>query len=90
MVGSTAGADEVRALAVSHGHSTPDMAGAFAAKIGARLLCLTHFSSRYKGDDSPESKAVMQEIADLAAEAFGSRLVTAATDLLTVTVPKRK
>lgn len=83
-------AEVVRELAVSHGHSTPEMAGSFAARVGATKLCLTHFSSRFKGDDSTESQAVMQEIADLAVEAFGSSDVVAAFDLLTVSIPKRR
>jgi ribonuclease Z len=34
-------------LAARAGHSTAGQAGAFAAAIGAKQLCLTHFSSRY-------------------------------------------
>ena len=29
-----------------HGHSTPEMAGRFAAKVRAERLVLTHFSAR--------------------------------------------
>jgi ribonuclease Z len=38
---------EVEVKAREHGHSTPDMAGAFAKACGARHLALTHFSARY-------------------------------------------
>jgi len=33
--------------AISRGHSTPKMAGAFAKNVKARWLALTHFSARY-------------------------------------------
>jgi ribonuclease Z len=34
----------------SRGHSTPQMAGAFARRVGAKRLVLNHFSARYRGD----------------------------------------
>ncbi|KAI9354618.1 beta-lactamase-like protein [Zopfochytrium polystomum] len=40
----------VRAQTIAHGHSTPEMAGAFARRVGARALVLSHFSNRYKDD----------------------------------------
>jgi ribonuclease Z len=40
----------VQARAVAHGHSTPQMAGAFARAVGAKRLLLNHFSARYKAD----------------------------------------
>ncbi|ORY74704.1 Metallo-hydrolase/oxidoreductase [Neocallimastix californiae] len=36
-----------RQKVMSRGHSTPEMAGAFAAKLKANTLILNHFSSRY-------------------------------------------
>jgi ribonuclease Z len=63
----------------SRGHSTPQMAGAFAKFIGARKLVLNHFSARYAGDDdvNEESKGVMTAIAGLAAEKFQGDLICA-------------
>jgi ribonuclease BN (tRNA processing enzyme) len=74
---------------VSHGHSTAAMAGAFARACSARRLVLTHFSARYKGDDSCESVAVMSEIEQQAraASALQGDCVVAAWDLCTVPVP---
>ncbi|ORY80822.1 beta-lactamase-like protein, partial [Protomyces lactucae-debilis] len=39
----------VRERAASRGHSTPEVAGAFASACQAKMLVLTHFSSRYGG-----------------------------------------
>ncbi|KAJ7374382.1 Zinc phosphodiesterase ELAC protein 1 [Desmophyllum pertusum] len=35
--------NELMETCIDHGHSTPEMAGHFAAKIKARKLVLTHF-----------------------------------------------
>ncbi|CAM9109111.1 unnamed protein product, partial [Ectocarpus fasciculatus] len=37
---------------ISRGHSTPDMAGRFAARVRAKHLVLTHFSARFGGGTS--------------------------------------
>jgi ribonuclease Z len=63
----------------SRGHSTPQMAGAFAKRIGAKKLILNHFSARYMGDDhiNEEAKKIMNAIARLAAEEFGKDVICA-------------
>lgn len=83
---------DVERFAVAHGHSTPQMAGAFARRIKARTLVLTHFSPRYKGDQSPESKNIMRKLEDMARKASGmaGERVIAAHDLMLVPVPARK
>jgi ribonuclease Z len=89
----------VTAKTIEHGHSTPAMAGAFAAACGVRKLLLTHFSSRYGGDESNEEHVeVMRQVTKLARAEFGSAQeedgedgddsrVAAAYDLLRVNVP---
>lgn len=39
--------EEVRVKALLRGHSTPKVAGSFAARLGARQLLLNHFSIKY-------------------------------------------
>ena len=41
---------QVQKDTVSHGHSTPQMAGKFARRCNAKQLILTHFSPRCVGD----------------------------------------
>ena len=57
--------------AIRHGHSTPQIAGAFAKKIRAKKLLLNHFSARYRGDQSLDSIKVMTRIERQAIEASG-------------------
>lgn len=76
----------------NHGHSTPEMAGQFAAKVGAGRLVLTHFSARYGGDDSEYSCKVMWRIEDIARAAASGQLqgpndVLAAWDQMSIAVP---
>ena len=68
----------VRERAISRGHSTPEMAGAFAAACHAEILILTHFSSRYSGADNERATSVMAKIEDLAR--VGQHKVIAAWD----------
>jgi len=75
---------EVLQLAVSRGHSTPSMAGDFARCCGALKLVLTHFSSRYKGDESEESLSVMKRIVDQAKKTLGHDNVVAARDMMEI------
>ncbi|KAI5475949.1 ribonuclease Z [Pseudohyphozyma bogoriensis] len=73
-------ADSVRETAKEHGHSTPDVAGGFARKVGARLLALNHLSVKYPdvGDEEVEGEGegvkgkreCLREIRRLAKEAF--------------------
>lgn len=79
--------ESVEARAKSRGHSTPQMAAAFATRIGARRLVLNHFSPRYPGDDNVnvDARAIMEGIANLAREQFTGEIICA-RDLMTVEV----
>ncbi len=46
--------ETLKEKAVEYGHSTPKMAAEFAAAVGAKRLCLTHVSPRYKPISSTE------------------------------------
>jgi len=83
--------EAVLAKTIEHGHSTPHMAGQFGKDVAARQLCLTHFSSRYKGDDAEESLALMAQIAGQARETFGEGgEVHTARDFWTMPLPVKK
>lgn len=79
--------ESVEARARSRGHSTPQLAGAFATRIGARKLILNHFSSRYPGNDDVNGDAskVMQAITSLAKECYDGEVVCA-RDLMTIQI----
>ncbi|TRM67632.1 beta-lactamase-like protein [Schizophyllum amplum] len=77
--------ETVEARAKSRGHSTPQMAGAFARLTGAKRLVLNHFSSRYPGDDSNETRDIMGAIGRHAESEYGQP-VTCARDLMSFDV----
>jgi len=74
----------------SRGHSTPQMAGRFAKRIGARILFLNHFSSRYSGGNDEPSRAIMEAIKQLAIVEFGNEEVFCARDLTSVEIPSKR
>lgn len=74
----------------SRGHSTPQMAGAFARRIGTRFLILNHFSARYPGDNSEPSRRVMEAIANLAKTEYKCDSVLCARDLSKVDIKLRQ
>jgi ribonuclease Z len=67
-------------LAERYGHLTARQAGRLAAEGGARMLVLTHFSSRYGSEDA---------FADEAAQEFGGEIVIA-SDLDRIPLPPRR
>ncbi|OJA13844.1 hypothetical protein AZE42_00482 [Rhizopogon vesiculosus] len=79
--------ESVEARTKSRGHSTPQMAGAFATRIGARQLVLNHFSARYPGNDhiDPVAKSMMEAIARLGGEHYGGK-ITCARDFMSFDV----
>jgi ribonuclease Z len=79
--------ESVEARTKSRGHSTPQMAGAFAARIGARQLVLNHFSARYPGNDDvdPTANTIMEGITRLAEEHYSGK-ITCARDFMSFDV----
>jgi ribonuclease Z len=81
---------EVQKDAISHGHSTPQMAGQFARMCDAKQLILTHFSPRYRSDNSEYSRTCMRYIEQYARDTSGLEggNVKAAYDLMSVTLDR--
>ncbi|CAE6526807.1 unnamed protein product [Rhizoctonia solani] len=89
--------DSVEGRAIQRGHSTPRMAGEFARAIGAKILVLNHFSSKFAAPpishgQSESTKAdkrleVVLEIEQQASVAWGNGKAIAAYDLLSIDVP---
>ncbi|KAH9938068.1 Metallo-hydrolase/oxidoreductase [Fomitopsis serialis] len=71
--------ESVEARTKSRGHSTPQMAGAFAKRIRAKRLLLNHFSARYAGNDDvdEEAKKIMEAIRGLAMQEFDGPVICA-------------
>ncbi|KAL0049373.1 hypothetical protein WJX82_000641 [Trebouxia sp. C0006] len=78
-------------------HSTAPMAGAFARKIRAKALVLTHFSNRYsnrgemqgeqlRSESEGDRQDVLRWLTNQAKEAYGSDSVWAADDFYTFQV----
>jgi len=77
--------DSVETRAKSRGHSTPQMAGAFARRVNAKRLILNHFSSRYSGAQTDEAKKIMFSIAELAAREYSGDVICA-EDLMSIDI----
>ncbi|EJD42410.1 hypothetical protein AURDEDRAFT_186014 [Auricularia subglabra TFB-10046 SS5] len=83
----------VRERVVARGHSTAQMAGAFAKTVRARHLILNHFCARFPAPTAPNDPkaAAMQALAAQASAQWGTRdpdsLVIAAKDFDIVAVP---
>lgn len=70
------------------GHSTTAMAGAFARRIAAKRLIITHFSSRYTdGDGDGQKNSGVDRLLAETREACPGTEVLAADDLWTYAVP---
>ena len=82
--------ESVEETTKSRGHSTPQMAGKFAKRIGAGNLFLNHFSSRYSGENDENSLAIMHAIKNLAVAEFGSSEVVCARDLMNIETPPKR
>lgn len=82
--------ENVQSTTIAHGHSTPQMAGDFAARIHASTLILNHFSARYKGDSSELSNQIMDEIMSLAQQRVTTCSVHTARDWSSFGLTRKK
>lgn len=85
-------ANELRDQCVDRGHSTPDMAGEFAARIRCRHLVISHFSQRYYplSHERKEGDESVQKLLDQTRAAFPGGKVTAAEDFSVIPVPSQR
>lgn len=92
--------ETVRETAKSHGHSTPEVAGAFAKSVNAKRLVMNHLSVKYphvdemeaedESDGTRNKRACLREIERLASVAWGGGDARAAYDFMEVELPVRK
>lgn len=92
--------ESVRETARSHGHSTPEVAGEFAKRIGAKGLALNHLSVKYmevteefvegESEMTGVRRAMLVRIGELASEAWGGGKAIVTRDFLEVFIPKHK
>ncbi|SJL00153.1 uncharacterized protein ARMOST_03465 [Armillaria ostoyae] len=80
--------ETVASTALARGHSTPDLAGAFARTIDAQKLVLNHIGSRFPAATGGGFRAnVIREIERQANVAWGKGTARAAWDYMRVVVP---
>ena len=78
---------------LQHGHSTPQMAGRFCKKVKAKKLILTHFSPRYRGDESEYNMRIMWRMEHMSRRVtglWGKNAVIAAWDQMCIPVRTRE
>jgi len=68
---------KVIARTIMHGHSTPEMAGAFAQAVGAASLVLTHISPQYCGLEMKYPNVITDGFAELARREYDGHVVVA-------------
>ena len=77
--------ESVETRAKSRGHSTPQMAGAFARRVNAKRLILNHFSPRYSSAQTDGAKKIISSIAELAGREYSGDVICA-EDLMSIDI----